>query len=476
MKRLTILLLFALIFVPLSLLAQDSPKKAKNVILMVGDGMGFNQHIIGSYWRFGELGKNAYDSFPFHCAATTFSAKTKNTEVPRHHPGYDSKSFWSGPAGMNASSSITNTTDSAAAGAALNTGVKTFNGGLGISASGEPVEQTSDVAIAAGKSVGAVTTVIMTDATPAAVYARSQSRSSFGEIFAQSKKLTVLMGGGHPCFDGNGKPLADDKFNYNYIGGKDVWEKILSPNGFNGFKFIDQAEQFDLLAQGKDLPKKVFGLVRVQGDAPAVDGTPTAAKASSEDIAKILGQHDTKEIPTLSTMSLAALNVLAQNENGFYLMIEGGAIDHAGHGNDALHAAFEHTGFSKAVDAVVQWVEKNSSWEETVLIVTADHETGFAWGKGTWINKNEDEKFNPSDDEFVDYMPIVNEGAGKVPGVQFMTGGHTNSLVPVWGIGLGIEELEKSVYGTDEEAAKRWNFSGKYIDNTDIAVFLKSKM
>ena len=476
MKRLTMLLLLVLIFVPVSLLAQDSPKKAKNVILMVGDGMGFNEHIIGSYWRYGELGKNACDSFPFHCAATTFAAKGKNITVPYHHPGYDPKAFWSGPAGMNASGNIVSTTDSAAAGSALNTGNKTFNGGLGIDTSGKPVELTSDVALAAGKSVGAVTTVILTDATPAAVYARSQSRSSFAEIFVQSDKLTVLMGGGHPCFDGYGKALAYDKFNYNYIGGKDIWEKILSPDRYCGFTFIDRAENFEQLAQGKDLPDKVLGLVRVQGDMPPLDGTPTDAKVSPEDSAKILGKYDTKEIPTLSTMSLAALNVLAQNENGFYLMIEGGAIDHAGHANNALHVAFEHTGFSKAIDTVVQWVENNSSWDETVLLITADHETGFAWGKGSWVDKNDNGKFDLNDDEFVDYMPVVNEGHGKVPGAQFMTGGHTNSLVPVWGIGPGMEELEKSVYGIDEEAAKRWNFSGKYIDNTDIGIFLKSKM
>jgi len=476
MKRLTILLLLVLIFVPMSLLAQDSPKKAKNVILMIGDGMGFNQHLIGSYWRHGELGRIPCDSFPFHCAATTFAAKGKNIEVPQHYAGYDPRAFWNGPTGMNASGNIAATTDSAAAGAALNTGIKTFNGGLGIDASGNPVELAADVAIAAGKSVGAITTVPLTHATPAAVYARSMSRSSFTEIMEQSEKMTVLMGGGHPCFDAYGKPLAYDKFNYNYIGGKDIWEKITSPDGYYGFKFIDRAENFDQLAQGKNLPSKVLGVIRMPDAIPPVDGTPTSGHASPENVEKVLGKFDTSEIPTLSTMSLAALNVLAQNENGFYLMVEGGAIDYASHANNTLQVAFEHTGFSKAIDTVVQWVEKNSSWEETVLIVTADHETGFAWGQDSWIDKNGDGKFDLKDDEFVEYKPVVNEGSGKVPGVQFMTGGHTNSLVPVWGIGPGIEELEESVYGVDEEAAKCWGFSGKYIDNTDIGIFLKSKM
>ena len=477
MKRLTILLFLVLVLVPVTLLAQNSPpKKAKNVILMIGDGMGFNNHLIGSYWRYGEAGKNTYESFPFHCASTTFCAKDKDVPVPHHYRGYDPKVFWTGAAAMNASGEITRTTDSAAAATALNTGGKTFYTGLGVNESGKPLELLADVAIAAGKSVGAVTTVSLTHATPAGVYARSMSRSNFTEIIEQSDKMTVLMGCAHPSFDMYGKPLAYDKYDFNYIGGKEIWEKIISPQGFYGFKFIDRAADFEQLAQGKDLPAKVLGIPRVQSSIPPIDGTPTVGHASLEDMEKILGKYDTSEMPTLSTMSLAALNVLAQNQNGFYLMVEGGAIDFAAHGNNTLQTAFEHAGFSKAVDAVVEWVEKNSSWDETVLIVTADHETGFSWGTGTYVDKNKDGKFKPEDDEFVDYMPIVNEGGGKLPGVQFLTDDHTNSLVPLWGIGVGINELEKGFYGIDREAAKRWNFSGKCIDNTDIGIFLKSKM
>ncbi|MCL2623714.1 MAG: alkaline phosphatase [Planctomycetaceae bacterium] len=482
MKRLTLLLLLVLTLVPMSLGAQDSPLKAKNVILMIGDGMGFNQHLIGSYWRHGTLGQNSYESFPFHCACTTFSAKDKNVQVPTHHPGYDPKVFWSGPAAMSSSGTLTRTTDSAAAATSLNAGVKTFNGALGVDSSGQPVELLVDVATAAGKSVGAVTTVPLTHATPAGVYAHSVSRNNFTEIMEQCGSLSVLMGAAHPCYNVNGKPLAEDKYDYNYIGGKEIWDEITSPQGYRGFTFIDRAEDFQRLAQGVIPPTddrgalKVLGIARVQEAIPPIDGTPSDAKASPEVTAKVLGRYNTDEMPTLATMSLAALNVLAQNENGFYLMIEGGAIDFAGHGNDTPRLAFEHAGFSKAIDTVVQWVENNSSWDETVLIVTADHETGFVWGKGTYIDQNEDGKFKSEDDRFVDYRPIVNEGGGILPEVQFLSTDHTNSLVPVWGIGVGIAELEKCVYGIDEEAAKRWNFSGKYIDNTDIGFFLKSKM
>ncbi|MCL2304423.1 MAG: alkaline phosphatase [Planctomycetaceae bacterium] len=477
MKRLTILLLFVLVLVPQMSSAQDSPKKAKNVIIMIGDGMGFNQHILGSYWRYGRLGLNSYESFPFHCGTTTFCAKEKDVPVPYHHPGYDSKVFWSGPAARNDSSDITRESDSAAAATAQNTGQKTTYTALGVDVSGKPVESVAEVAIAAGKSVGAVTTVSITNATPAGIYAHAANRDNFAEIFDQSDKLTVLMGCAHPYYDKYGKPVEEDKYEFKHIGGEAVWEEIISPEGFRGFKFIDRARDFEQLARGKDLPKKVLGITRVQETMPPVDGKPTSAPVSKEDLDKVLGKYSTREIPTLSTMSLAALNVLAQNENGFYLMIEGGAIDHSSHSNDTLWVSFEVTGFTKAVDTVVQWVEKYSSWDETVLIVTADHDTGLVWGSGSYITKDkESRRFNPETDKFVDYKPIVNKGCGKVPGTHFFDNDHTNALVPLWGKGAGINELEARVYGVDKEAARRWNFSGKYIDNTDIAFFLKSKM
>ncbi len=478
MKRIApLILLLVLILVPLTLSAQEAaPKKAKNVILMIGDGMGFNQHVIGSYWRFGGLGQNSYEKFPFHCGSTTFCAKEKDVPIPHHFQGYDPKVFWSGPAAMNESSEITKTTDSAAAASAQNTGSKTTYTSLGVDVTGEPLELVSEVAVAAGKSVGAVTTVSMTNATPAGVYAHSQRRDDFSLIFDQIDKLTVLMGCGHPYYDVHGKKAEEDKVDFQYVGGEDVWEQIVSPEGYKGFTFIDRARDFQRLAKGKDLPDKVLGITRVQSTMPPVDGTPSSAPGSPDDKEKVLGKYSTREMPSLSTMSLAALNVLNQNENGFYLMIEGGAIDHSSHSNNTLWVAFEQTGFTKAIDTVVQWVEENSSWDETVLIVTADHDTGLAWGTGTYVDKNEDGKFKAEDDEFVDYMPVVNEGCGKAPGVQYLSNDHTNSLVPLWGIGPGIEELENSVYGIDEEAAKRWNFSGKYIDNTDIARFLKSKI
>lgn len=459
--------------------AESSEKKAKNVILMIGDGMGFNQHVLGAYWRCGELGKMSYESFPVHYGCTTFCAKNKGEKVPYHHHGYDPKVFWASPANMNAASELTQTTDSAAATTALHSGEKTNYLRLGVDVDGKPLELVAEVATSVGKSVGAVTTVAVCNATPAGVYSHSISRDSYPEIFREMTAkghLTVLMGCGHPYYNNLGKKAEEDKYEFRYVGGEETWEQVTSPEGYNGFTFIDTARAFEKLAAGKELPKKVLGVTRVQITMPPIDGMPSSAPSRSEDEEAVLGKYSVREMPTLTTMAIGALNVLAQNENGFYLMIEGGAIDHSSHSNNTLWVAYEQTGFTKAIDAVVHWVEKNSSWEETILIVTSDHDTGFAVGSGSYIDKNGNNRFSLKDDEFVDFKPVKNNGCGQIPGVQFLSNDHINTIVPLWGIGVGIEELEQYVYGVDEKAAELWNFSGKYIDNVDVARFIKSKI
>ena len=99
-------------------------------------------------------------------------------------------------------------------------------------------------------------------------------------------------------------------------------------------------------------------------------------------------------VPDLATMTKGALNVLDANRKGFFLMVEGGAVDWASHANQPGRIIEEQVDFNEAVTAVCRWVRRNSSWDETLVIVTGDHETGYLWGpgsgadatgKGTWI-------------------------------------------------------------------------------------------
>ena len=132
-------------------------------------------------------------------------------------------------------------------------------------------------------------------------------------------------------------------------------------------------------------------------------------------------------VPDLATMTKGALNVLDANRKGFFLMVEGGAVDWAGHANQPGRTIEEQVDFNEAVAAVCRWVRRNSNWDETLVIVTGDHETGYLWGpgsgadatgKGTWV-------------------PLVNNGEDAVPGMQFNSGDHTNSLIPFFAKGEG---------------------------------------
>ena len=144
-------------------------------------------------------------------------------------------------------------------------------------------------------------------------------------------------------------------------------------------------------------------------------------------------------------MTKGALNALGQNEKGFSVMIEGGAIDWSGHANQTGRDIEETQDFNKAVDAAIAWVEENSSWDETLLIVTADHETGYLSGK------EETASWNPQTGE-----------KGKAPEHQWYSGEHTNQVVPFFFKGAGSEDIMAKATGTDP-------VRGKYIDNPDVA-------
>jgi alkaline phosphatase len=103
--------------------------------------------------------------------------------------------------------------------------------------------------------------------------------------------------------------------------------------------------------------------------------------------------------------------------------------------------------FNQSVAEAISWVESSSSWDETVIIVTADHETGFIWGPDS------------GGDSFV---PVGNNGKGNVPDFEWYSGSHTNSLVPVYAKGSGSETVMQFADEVDPER-------GNYITNSEIA-------
>ena len=149
-------------------------------------------------------------------------------------------------------------------------------------------------------------------------------------------------------------------------------------------------------------------------------------------------------------MTAGALNILDDDPDGFFLMIEGGAIDLASHQHQFGRMIEEQWDFDNAVEAVVEWIETNSSWSETLLIVTADHETGYITVPAS----------GPVPIPWA-WIPLTVEQAGEMPAMQWNSSNHTNSLVRLFSKGAGANRLPAFAIGTDP-------YRGPYLDNTAV--------
>ena len=478
---------------------------ARNVILMVSDGAGFNGWLAADYYQ-GRAAQQSYQvARPDGTQPVVYGmahdslnlidatgAVLPNASDPAEAAGavlqgYDPRTRWLrfensflndfGPVAER----YTSYTDSAAAGTTLMSGRKTANGRLNLDWSGEvPFRAIAEIAMGEGRAAGAVSSVMAAHATPAAVIANNVSRNNYVEIFNQMAEsdLAVIMGGGHPFFDASGNAVEpEDEDGFQFVGGRETLEALTSEEGVNGATFIDARADFEALAEGTDLPDRVIGIAR----------TGSTLQASREDLPEgdtPSGMAFNADVPDLATMTIGALNVLAQDPDGFFLMSEGGAVDWMGHANDMPRFIEEQIDFNEAVDAVIAWVEENSSWDETLLIVTSDHETGGIWGEGTWTNGQgpavaadrsdaalEAARFHPTEDRFNDYLAVQDRGEGNLPGFQWASRNHTNELVPLWAIGPG-SEIFAEFTRTDLKASALWGepygWDGQFVDNTAV--------
>ncbi|WP_273690633.1 alkaline phosphatase [Ketogulonicigenium vulgare] len=454
---------------PLALLASTAfvapalaQEQAKNIILLITDGAGPESWSAGTYYRFGALGHEVYDGFDLKAYMATHPLNTSSepTFSDEGTVTFDPAELWTdtavdtvyeGALGNYAGYfsgydyARADYTDSAAAATAIASGQKSYNNSINWSNNGESLRHIGEYVVDSGRALGVVSSVQMSHATPAGFLAHNVSRNDYAAIGAEiveSGLATVVMGAGHPLFDAAGQAVATPSDNaYRYVGGRDVWDRLVA--GETAYQLIETKDDFEALANG-DLAltgDKVFGLVQnsatLQFNRPGV------------------GLGDWLEnSPDLPTMTRAALNVLAADEDGFFLMVEGGAVDWAAHANNLPRLIEEQIDFNMAVEAAAEWVEAHSSWEETMIIVTTDHGNGLLQG--------------PLSDT-VAYQPIVNQGQGAMPLVRWHSDTHTRELVPVFAHGAGseyfrsiaAEETGLSRYTTDA-ASQIW------FDNTDI--------
>lgn len=326
MKRISFIcsLLFVCI---LSLQAQQ----AKYVFYFIGDGMGVN-HVLGTEMYQselkGEIGVTPllFTQFPYATNASTFSATN-------------------------------GVTDSAAAGTALATGKKTKNGALGVTK--DLTTEASSVATWAkenGKRVGVSSSVSIDHATPAAFYAHQGSRSSYYNIGLDLIEANFDFYAASDFLDPNNAKAKDGK----------TYESLYDLTKKAGYTLARGYKDYQKKA------KKAEKMILFQPEA-----------ASAKDNSSIPYAIDRQKGDlSLAEITRAGINFLSKNnDQGFFLMVEGGKIDWAAHSNDGAAVLNEVQDLDEAVKVAYEFYEQHP--DETLIVVTADHETGgLALGAG----------------------------------------------------------------------------------------------
>jgi len=334
--------------------------RAKNVIYLLGDGMG-RTHVTAARERFyGASGKLAMESMPVVGQVSTYSVERGSGQPGQSDfaPNY--------------------VTDSASAATAWSSGVKTYNAALGVDAKGEVVPTVMELAKHAGYRTGNVSTAEITDATPAGQMSHVLARGCQGPAYSPAScQDTEVTGTTLPTSDVRVTPVADQ------VARNGTADVILG----GGLSRFDASDEQALRDQGY----AVLG-------SPASQTVATRTTLESAKAAKVFGLFNKGNLtidkskrenptsvqadePSLTEMTRKAIDLLKHkdikdgNEKGFYLQVEGALIDKRSHANDAAQTLEETKAFDDAVKAALDFAKRDGN---TLVVVTADHEcAGF---------------------------------------------------------------------------------------------------
>lgn len=458
-------------------------KQAKNIILMITDGASDGAWDIASYWQKGTL---ANDSVPYvdiktRYAMTTFPLNTSSNpadmcsdENGREQVSYDKDLAWDNTPSGNTARPFEgyeylnrDATDSAAAGTAISTGQKTYNNAIAVDFCGRDLKIITEYAKDQGMSTGVVSSVQFNHATPASFGAHHVSRNAYSDLGSYMLRegiLDLVMGTGHPAFDDQGQERGIQNYDHKYVSEQD-WTDLTNNELFAKgndlpWGMIETKADFERLANNESsielMQAPLFGLV--QNISTLQQGR---ACQEGEDKTVAFDCSMLTNSPSLEVMTKGALNYLSQNDNGFFVMIEGGAVDWAAHGKQTARIIEEQIDFDDSVAAVMEWVEQNSSWDETMLIVTTDHGNAYVLGEQS---------------DQVAYTAVENPGKNTMPKVKYYSGSHTNELVRVYVKGVGEDMFDQHVVDTDTNYTEQYQntgATGEYFDNTNIFDVMK---
>lgn len=380
-KKLTVFIVAGAMVVGMNVRADDGgrrvkkgPKKAKNIIFMVPDGMGLADVTAARIFKGGPDGEPL--SFEL----------LKQTGYQRTH---------------SANSTVT---DSAAAAAAWATGDKYKNGQISWHSDTDMPETILEIAKKKGKATGLVATSDITHATPAAFGAHVSVRKSEGEIarqYIEETEVDVLLGGG----------FANNRSNSPFPP-EDLTALVDSATNEYGYAYADTLAELE----SATCSGKILGLFKQGGKTVEMFRVDPA------------NSYPVYE-PTLAEMTKAALKVLSRDKEGFFLMVEGSQIDWRNHAHDIRGMIAETLAFEESVKIVIEWLDSGPSrWNDTLMIVVPDHETGGFQINGPYGKLSE---------------------AGDLVEAGWTSGGHTAVDTLVWSEGAGSEYLGGPMDNTD---------------------------
>jgi alkaline phosphatase len=398
--------------------------------------------------------------------------------------------------------------DSANTATTLYTGVKSYNNAVGVDIYEQPLETILVSANMAGKSTGLVTSVPIDHATPGAAAAAVNRRAKYdGEfpdldnILQQELRVyqpTVLLGGGNPLsIPANPLPEGvEPPRDFTYIS-KDTYEYLKANPTENryGYTFLERGtDAAKTLAStaGKLDPNAGDRLVGLYGARGQNGNLPVSSangdysttgldmfsvnttKGLNPDTQRPLApgetdaafiQRERNENPTLTDLSLAALDVLSKDPDGFWMMIEGGDIDWSAHDNNMDNLIGTMLDFDKSVAAVIDWIEKNGGWEKNLLVVTADHDH--------YLTLNPDypavlQSQGAQALTDIDDPTKAGQYWGSNPNDKYGWGNHSNRPVPVYYQGAGADTLTNFIgKGYENYGASVPGFPG-HVDQSQI--------
>ncbi len=380
--------------------------------------------------------------------------------------------------------------DSGNTASSLANGNRSYNNSINVDGNGiaqVAITDVIDAAIRVGKRTGVVSTVQFGDATPAALggahnLARANRTAIANEMFG-SGKLDVIGGTGNPDFDDNGVARTA---NYSWITST-LWADLKAKtnvSGFNALKWplLQNKADIEKLANKQVKPPVRVAMI-IKGDNssqynraganltptlhdPYVVGTtlPVCSTRSQTPVPTTrCSQPFQANVPSQRDVTIAALNVLGSQGKGFYLMSENGSVDRAEHGNSTGRMIEEVIASDNTVQAVIDWVNRAdtaATWDDTLLIVTADH----------------DHLLYGPDAATVPFQDVVDNGAGQVPSNRWFGPNHGTGLVPLFAYGKGADAVaalatENDSFTGSDGITRGY---GLYTEQTVIGATLKA--